>query len=117
MIESITIIGGRGKDGDPEPVERIDLQMGSVASIVGPTGSGKTTFINDIELFADGDTPSMRRVLINGERPPRDIATTRPRTPSRSSPSTPRSSPTCRSASSCTYTPACGSPRPTTAKG
>jgi ABC-type lipoprotein export system ATPase subunit len=72
MIESITIIGGRGKDGDPEPVERIDLQMGSVASIVGPTGSGKTTFINDIELFADGDTPSMRRVLINGERPPKE---------------------------------------------
>jgi len=34
MIESITIIGGRGKDGDPEPVDRIDLQMGSVASIV-----------------------------------------------------------------------------------
>ena len=72
MIESITIIGGRGKDGDPEPVDRIDLQMGSVASIVGPTGSGKTTFINDIELFADGDTPSMRRVLINGERPPKE---------------------------------------------
>jgi ABC-type lipoprotein export system ATPase subunit len=72
MIESIRIIGGRGKDGDPEPVERIDLQMGSVASIVGPTGSGKTTFINDIELFADGDTPSMRRVLINGERPPKE---------------------------------------------
>ena len=72
MIESITIIGGRGKSGDPEPVERIDLQMGNVASIVGPTGSGKTTFINDIELFADGDTPSMRRVLINGERPPKE---------------------------------------------
>ncbi|MGO8683957.1 MAG: ATP-binding cassette domain-containing protein [Thermoleophilia bacterium] len=46
--------------------------MGNVASIVGPTGSGKTTFINDIELFANGDTPSMRRVLINGERPPRE---------------------------------------------
>jgi ABC-type lipoprotein export system ATPase subunit len=72
MIESITIIGGRGKSGDPEPVQRIDLQMGNVASIVGPTGSGKTTFINDIELFADGDTPSMRRVLINGERPPKE---------------------------------------------
>jgi len=72
-IESITIIGGRGKDGEPEPVERIDLQMGNVASIVGPTGSGKTTFINDIEMFADCDTPSMRRVLINGERPPREF--------------------------------------------
>ena len=72
MIESVTILGGRGKNGAPEPVERIDLKMGNVASIVGPTGSGKTTFINDIEMFADADTPSMRRVLINGERPPRE---------------------------------------------
>ena len=72
MIESITVIGGRGKDGEPEPVDRIDLRMGNVASIVGPTGSGKTTFINDIEMFADADTPSLRRVLINGQRPPHE---------------------------------------------
>ena len=72
MIESITVLGGRGKNGDPEPVDRIDLAMGNVASIVGPTGSGKTTFINDIEMFADGDTPSLRRVLINEERPPKE---------------------------------------------
>ena len=71
-IESITIIGGLGKNGDPEPVDRIELRMGNVASIVGPTGSGKTTLINDIEMFADGDTPSLRRILINGERPPRE---------------------------------------------
>ena len=71
-IDSITIIGGRGKDGEPEPVERVELKMGNVASIVGPTGSGKTTLINDVEMFADGDTPSLRRVLINGERPPRE---------------------------------------------
>jgi ABC-type lipoprotein export system ATPase subunit len=44
--------------------------MGDVVSIVGPTGSGKTTFINDIELFADNNTPTGRRILINGERPP-----------------------------------------------
>ena len=44
--------------------------MGDVVSIVGPTGSGKTTFINDIELFADANTPTGRRILINGERPP-----------------------------------------------
>ena len=53
MIETITILGGHGKTGEPEPVERIDLKMGNVASIVGPTGSGKTTLINDIEMFAD----------------------------------------------------------------
>ena len=60
MIENITILGGHGKTGEPEPVERIDLQMGNVASIVGPTGSGKTTLINDIEMFAEHDTPSGR---------------------------------------------------------
>lgn len=66
-VKSITIIGGRGKDGSPEPVERVDFQMGDIVSIVGPTGCGKTTLINDVELFANGNTPSGRRVLLNGE--------------------------------------------------
>ncbi|MGO8676883.1 MAG: ATP-binding cassette domain-containing protein [Limisphaerales bacterium] len=70
MIDTITILGGRGKTGAKEATERLDLRMGDVVSIVGPTGSGKTTLINDIELFADANTPTGRRVLINGERPP-----------------------------------------------
>ena len=69
MIESITILGGHGKQGCSEGVKRIDFKMGDVVSIVGPTGSGKTTLINDIELFADGTTPTGRRVLINGVVP------------------------------------------------
>ncbi|MGA2036374.1 MAG: ATP-binding cassette domain-containing protein, partial [Acidimicrobiales bacterium] len=56
--------------GEPESIPRIDLKMGDVVSIVGPTGSGKTTLINDIELFADGSTPTGRRVLIDGAVPP-----------------------------------------------
>jgi ABC-type lipoprotein export system ATPase subunit len=72
VIETITILGGHGKTGEAEPVERLDLQMGNVASIVGPTGSGKTTLINDIEMFADRDTPSGRTVLINGEVAPEE---------------------------------------------
>ena len=72
MIETITILGGHGKSGEPEPLERLDLQMGNVASIVGPTGSGKTTLINDVEMFADRDTPSGRRILINGEPAPEE---------------------------------------------
>jgi ABC-type lipoprotein export system ATPase subunit len=70
MIETITILGGRGKHGEPEPVPRIDLRMGDVVSIVGPTGSGKTTFINDIELFANANTPTRRRILFNDAVPP-----------------------------------------------
>ncbi len=69
MIDRITLIGGRGKDGKDEPVTRVEFKMGDVVSIVGPTGSGKTTLINDIELFADGFTPTGRRVLINDEVP------------------------------------------------
>ncbi|NIP73819.1 MAG: ATP-binding cassette domain-containing protein [Gammaproteobacteria bacterium] len=68
-INDITVIGGRGRDGKKEPLEGIDLRMGDVASIVGPTGSGKTELINDIGLFADGSTPTGRRVLINGTAP------------------------------------------------
>ena len=70
MIETITILGGRNRAGVAEAVERIDLKMGDVVSIVGPTGSGKTTLINDLELFADANTQTGRRVLINGEHPP-----------------------------------------------
>ena len=70
MIERITILGGCGKGSVREPVERIDFEMGDVVSVVGPTGSGKTTLINDIELFANADTPTGRRILINGERAP-----------------------------------------------
>jgi ABC-type lipoprotein export system ATPase subunit len=70
MVQRITILGGRGKTGNPDLVDRVDLDMGDVVSVVGPTGSGKTTLINDIELFADGNTPSGRRVLFDGEPAP-----------------------------------------------
>jgi ABC-type lipoprotein export system ATPase subunit len=70
MIESITVLGGRGKTGTPEPVLQVHFRMGDVVSIVGPTGSGKTTLINDIELFANANTPTGRRVLINDNTPP-----------------------------------------------
>jgi ABC-type lipoprotein export system ATPase subunit len=69
MIKTISILGGRGRNGEMDIEKRIDLKMGDVVSIVGPTGSGKTTLINDLELFADGTTPTGRVVLINGEKP------------------------------------------------
>ncbi|MEI6577197.1 MAG: hypothetical protein WCO63_13550 [Bacteroidota bacterium] len=70
-INKITIIGGIGKDGKTEKVERFDLKMGDIISIVGPTRCGKTTLINDIELFANLNTPSERIVLINDKPIPR----------------------------------------------
>jgi ABC-type lipoprotein export system ATPase subunit len=71
-IRQISILGGHGREGAPDAIERLDLAMGDVVSVVGRTGSGKTTLINDIELFADADTPTGRRILINGERPPEE---------------------------------------------
>ena len=73
-IQKITIIGGRGKDGQNEKVEKFDLKMGDIISIVGPTGCGKTTLINDIELFANLNTPSQRKILINDEPIPEDFS-------------------------------------------
>lgn len=72
-IESITVIGGRNKLGVKEAVERVEFKMGNIVSIVGPTGCGKTTFINDIELYANCNTPSRRKVLINGEPQPEEL--------------------------------------------
>ncbi len=64
-IKKISILGGYGRAGNKDPVDRVDLAMGDVLSIVGPTGSGKTALINDIGLFASENTPSRRRILIN----------------------------------------------------
>ena len=73
-INKVTIIGGVGKNGQREKVEHFDLVMGDIISIVGPTGCGKTTLINDIELFANKNTPSERTVLINDEPIPEDFS-------------------------------------------
>jgi ABC-type lipoprotein export system ATPase subunit len=72
-INSITIIRGHGKDNQSDAIERLHLEMGAVVSIVGPTGSGKTTLINDIALFANENTPSGRTVLINNALPPEEF--------------------------------------------
>ncbi len=67
-IEKLTILGGFGKSNEKELVDEVTLHMGNVISIVGPTGSGKTALINDIEQFANEDTPSQRCILINDEK-------------------------------------------------
>lgn len=67
-VNEITIIGGQNKAGEPEEV-RLTLKRGSVTSIVGPTGSGKSRLLADIEWMAQCDTPTRRAILVNGEVP------------------------------------------------
>ncbi|NTW50575.1 MAG: ATP-binding cassette domain-containing protein, partial [Chlorobiales bacterium] len=67
-ISSLTVIGGHDKQGNPETV-RLTLVPGSITSIVGPTGSGKSRLLADIEWMAQNDTPTGRTILVNDEKP------------------------------------------------
>lgn len=72
-ITTITVLPGRAKDGCRETFDGITIRAGDMVSIVGPTGSGKTAFINDIEVFAREDTVTGRSVLVNGDVPPDEM--------------------------------------------
>lgn len=67
-VQRITVIAGMDKSGMPEAMG-LELTAGDVVSVVGPTGSGKSRLLADIECLAQGDTPSGRRVLLDGEPP------------------------------------------------
>jgi len=67
-VESLTIIGGFDKNGTAEQLE-LTLRPGEVICIVGPTGSGKSRLLADIEWVAQGDTPTKRKILINSRVP------------------------------------------------
>jgi ABC-type lipoprotein export system ATPase subunit len=69
QVDTITILPGSNRQGNSEQYERIEIQIGDTISIVGPTGSGKSALINDIEVFAQGDTNTGRKILVNGVPP------------------------------------------------
>ncbi|WP_449241144.1 ATP-binding cassette domain-containing protein [Desulfoscipio gibsoniae] len=68
-IHDITILGGRDKNGKTEEIE-LKINMGEILCIVGPTGSGKSRLLADIEWMAQRDTPTKRQILIDGSVPP-----------------------------------------------
>ncbi|WP_010261950.1 ATP-binding cassette domain-containing protein [Treponema primitia] len=67
-IHRITILGGRDKDGLPEDFT-LTMNRGDILCVVGPTGAGKSRFLEDIGCLAQGDTPTGRRLLLD-DRPP-----------------------------------------------
>jgi ABC-type lipoprotein export system ATPase subunit len=71
-IQTLTILGGTDKNGTHENLT-LTCSPGDIICVVGPTGSGKSRFLSDIEALAQGDTVSGRRVLVNGNVP--DMAT------------------------------------------
>lgn len=66
-IDHLVIGAGFDKNGYPEAMG-ITLSPGEVVSVVGPTGSGKSQLLSDIECLAQGDTPSGRNVLPDGKK-------------------------------------------------
>lgn len=71
-VDSLTILPGTDKSGQAEQFEKLVFEKSKITSIVGPTGSGKSRLLADIEWVAQGDTPTRRTILVNGEKPATD---------------------------------------------
>lgn len=75
MIDKVTVLGGYNKQGEEEPVKKVVIKKGEIVGVVGPTGSGKSSLIGDIEQLAQKDTFSKRKILVNDEEPSYDDRT------------------------------------------
>ncbi|MBE5977265.1 MAG: ATP-binding cassette domain-containing protein [Paenibacillaceae bacterium] len=69
LVHSLTILPGHDKSGTVEGFKELTVETSQIISIVGPTGSGKSRLLADIEWTAQNDTPTGRSILINGEVP------------------------------------------------
>ena len=69
IVETVTILPGTNKLGEAEKFKELKIKQGEIVSIVGPTGSGKSRLLGDIEWVAQNDTPTSRKVLINDQIP------------------------------------------------
>lgn len=70
-LKSLTVVAGQDKSGQVEGHDII-FAPGEITALLGPTGSGKSRFLYDIESLADQDTPSLRRILLDGAKPDPD---------------------------------------------
>jgi len=72
IVELLTILPGTDKSGQSEGFLELNFRKSTITSIVGPTGSGKSRFLADIEWVAQADTPTSRTILVNGTKPSAD---------------------------------------------
>lgn len=68
-VNSISILAGTNKVGEAEKFDELIINKSEIVCIVGPTGSGKSRLLADIEWTAQKDTPTKRSIKINGEKP------------------------------------------------
>lgn len=68
-IDYIDIYSGINKYGEGENFDKIRILRSEIITVVGATGSGKSRLLGDIEWMAQGDTPTRRKIYINGQRP------------------------------------------------
>lgn len=66
-VNSITLLAGNDKFGKKENYDYLEIKKSEIISIVGPTGSGKSRLLADIEWVCDRDTPTNRKIFINGK--------------------------------------------------
>jgi ABC-type lipoprotein export system ATPase subunit len=62
MAARLSITSGADRAGNAEAIESLSLESGESLAVIGPTGSGKSEFLADVEQMADRDTPSGRIV-------------------------------------------------------
>lgn len=68
-VHSLSILPGNDKSGHPEQFDSITIKKSEIICIVGPTGSGKSRLLADIEWAAQNDTPTGRSIMINNQKP------------------------------------------------
>lgn len=73
----LKIHAGRDRAGNREGFDTLDFLLGQVVALVGPTGSGKTRFLADVERLSPGDSPTGRRVVLVGLDSDGAVATSR----------------------------------------
>ena len=67
-VHNITLLPGTNKSGETEQFGELTINKSEIVCIVGPTGSGKSRLLADIEWVAQKDTPTSRTILVNGEK-------------------------------------------------